>query len=300
MSAAKRSRRAIFLTGTPSLSRPYDLFRQASKPPSTRPFPPALSRVSSMQQRKAAARWGRLPPLSGSPSFPLGASATARLPPPCSAPPSKQTQVDALRPGLLGATRAAFAVAYCARRLLPVRSHGGETVLKADNAGLARGPELNALLRREVMLRRLKRDVLPQLPPKRRQARAARRSVAQRGVARRSAASVRSVRLGLTLGGGGTYAGAIHRAHPLFPGAGHPAVQAPGYRHPEGKRGGRGGGGRRRRRRRVGGRGRRRCRRAARRPHVAVPPHRLASCWEERAALLLPQQRLAAAAALPT
>ena len=30
ISAVKRSRRAIFLTGTPSLSRPFDLFRQVS------------------------------------------------------------------------------------------------------------------------------------------------------------------------------------------------------------------------------------------------------------------------------
>lgn len=38
-----------------------------------------------------------------------------------------------------------------------------------DNSGLARATELHGLLRREVMLRRLKRDVLSQLPPKRRQ-----------------------------------------------------------------------------------------------------------------------------------
>ena len=46
---------------------------------------------------------------------------------------------------------------------------GGQGATRCDNSGLARGGELHALLTREVMLRRLKRDVLEQLPPKRRQ-----------------------------------------------------------------------------------------------------------------------------------
>ncbi|KAL0027354.1 hypothetical protein WJX79_003195 [Trebouxia sp. C0005] len=104
VSAVRRSHRAIFLTGTPSLSRPFDLFRQ----------------------------------------------------------------VDALRPGLLGKDRAAFSYRYCGRRLIPVGRHGSNTK-KYDNTGLSRAGELHALLKEELMLRRLKRDVMAELPPKRRQ-----------------------------------------------------------------------------------------------------------------------------------
>ncbi|GAB4813573.1 hypothetical protein N2152v2_000619 [Parachlorella kessleri] len=103
VSAVRLARRAVFLTGTPSLSRPFDLFRQ----------------------------------------------------------------VDALKPGLLGRDRVEFAAAYCCRRAVPVP--GGNGRLRYDHSGLSRGAELHGLLRREVMLRRLKRDVLSQLPPKRRQ-----------------------------------------------------------------------------------------------------------------------------------
>jgi hypothetical protein len=106
--AARRAARVVMLTGTPSLSKPYDLW----------------------------------------------------------------TQVSILRPGLLAADRAAFAAAYCHRRLLPYWSGGGgggAPGQRWDQSGLTRGPELHLLLRQEVMVRRLKRDVLAQLPPKRRQ-----------------------------------------------------------------------------------------------------------------------------------
>jgi hypothetical protein len=76
-------------------------------------------------------------------------------------------QVDALKPGLLGRDRFEFANAYCNRRAVPVP--GGNGRLRYDNSGLSRPAELHVLLRREVMLRRLKLDVLSQLPPKRRQ-----------------------------------------------------------------------------------------------------------------------------------
>ena len=55
-------------------------------------------------------------------------------------------QVDALRPGLLGKTRDAFALRYCARKLVPVRGPGGETRKKYDNSGLGHPKELHALL----------------------------------------------------------------------------------------------------------------------------------------------------------
>ncbi|RMZ57207.1 hypothetical protein APUTEX25_004041 [Auxenochlorella protothecoides] len=105
VSVAKRAQRAIFLTGTPSLSKPYDLFRQ----------------------------------------------------------------VDALRQGMLGDTRQQYAGLYCARRIVRSRIRGGEETTHVDNSGLRRAEELHRLLRYAVMLRRLKREVLAQLPPKRRQ-----------------------------------------------------------------------------------------------------------------------------------
>lgn len=78
-------------------------------------------------------------------------------------------QVDALKPQLLGRDRFDFAFSYCNRRAVPLP--GGEGRQRFDNSGLSRAAELHGLLRREVMLRRLKRDVLSQLPPKRRQVR---------------------------------------------------------------------------------------------------------------------------------
>lgn len=102
---ARRAKRAIFLTGTPSLSKPFDLFRQ----------------------------------------------------------------VDALHPGLLGASRQQFAVVYCGRRLVPCPHRREPGAVRYDNSGLRRGAELHLLLRSAVMLRRLKSEVLSQLPAKRRQ-----------------------------------------------------------------------------------------------------------------------------------
>ncbi|KAK9843831.1 hypothetical protein WJX81_008228 [Elliptochloris bilobata] len=104
VAAVSAARRAVLLSGTPSLSRPFDLFRQ----------------------------------------------------------------VEALRPGLLGGARERFAARYCARRLVPV-SNGDPGRLRWDNGGLAHAAELHALLKQEVMLRRLKSEVMAQLPPKRRQ-----------------------------------------------------------------------------------------------------------------------------------
>jgi hypothetical protein len=55
-------------------------------------------------------------------------------------------QVDALRPGLLGKTRDAFAIRYCARKLIPVRS-GSDAKKKYDNSGLSHAKELHDLLK---------------------------------------------------------------------------------------------------------------------------------------------------------
>jgi len=55
-------------------------------------------------------------------------------------------QVDALRPGLLGKTRDEFAIRYCARKLIPVRS-GSDAKKKYDNSGLSHAKELHALLK---------------------------------------------------------------------------------------------------------------------------------------------------------
>ncbi len=56
-------------------------------------------------------------------------------------------QVDAIRPGLLGKNRDAFAIRYCARKLVPVRNSNGETKRKYDNSGLSYPKELHALLK---------------------------------------------------------------------------------------------------------------------------------------------------------
>ena len=73
-------------------------------------------------------------------------------------------QVDALRPGLLGASKRAFAETYCDLKLVSTTS--GPSY---DRSGGSRLQELHALLTKEVMIRRLKSQVLRDLPPKRRQ-----------------------------------------------------------------------------------------------------------------------------------
>lgn len=81
-------------------------------------------------------------------------------------------QVDALRPGLLGDSRQQYAATYCGRRLVRSTARGAAEMTHLDNSGLRRPGELHALLRRVVMLRRLKSQVLGELPPMRRQVRA--------------------------------------------------------------------------------------------------------------------------------
>ncbi len=61
-------------------------------------------------------------------------------------------QVDALRPGLLGRDREAFAHRYCNRRLIPVISRGGAPRMKWCNTGLAHAAELHALLKQVLPL----------------------------------------------------------------------------------------------------------------------------------------------------
>jgi hypothetical protein len=61
---------------------------------------------------------------------------------------------------------------YCDRRLVPAVTIRGEVRMRWDNGGGARLAELHGLLVRRLMIRRLKKDVLSQLPPKRRQVRA--------------------------------------------------------------------------------------------------------------------------------
>lgn len=77
-------------------------------------------------------------------------------------------QIDVLRPGLLGKDKFEFSANYCNRRVVPCYPYH-EYSKRWDNSGLTRAGELHLLLREEVMVRRLKRDVLDQLPPKRRQ-----------------------------------------------------------------------------------------------------------------------------------
>lgn len=61
-------------------------------------------------------------------------------------------QVDALRPGLLGPNREAFAHRYCNRRLVPVFGRGGAQRMKWCNTGLAHAAELHALLKQVLLV----------------------------------------------------------------------------------------------------------------------------------------------------
>ncbi|GAQ80637.1 SNF2 domain containing protein [Klebsormidium nitens] len=97
----QKTKRAVLLSGTPSLNRPFDIFHQA----------------------------------------------------------------DGLWTGLLGRTKYVFAKAYCDVRTL---RRGCGNIVKDYSKG-ARLHELHVLLAETVMVRRLKSDVLDQLPPKRRQ-----------------------------------------------------------------------------------------------------------------------------------
>ncbi|GAQ80644.1 SNF2 domain containing protein [Klebsormidium nitens] len=97
----QKTKRAILLYGTPSLSRPFDIFHQA----------------------------------------------------------------DGLWTGLLGRNKYTFAKAYCDVRTL---RRGCGNVVKDYSKGI-RLHELHVLLAETIMVRRLKSDVLDQLPPKRRQ-----------------------------------------------------------------------------------------------------------------------------------
>ncbi|KAJ4960943.1 hypothetical protein NE237_020853 [Protea cynaroides] len=102
LDVAKLVKRIILLSGTPSLSRPYDIFNQ----------------------------------------------------------------IDMLWPGLLGKNKFEFAKNYC-----PIQSDlpSQAMVFKRDFSKGVRLEELNVLLKLSVMIRRLKEQVLLQLPPKRRQ-----------------------------------------------------------------------------------------------------------------------------------
>ena len=95
--------RVVMLSGTPALSRPYDLFVQA----------------------------------------------------------------EVLWPQLLSNSKAAFANAYCERKL--VRNGRYRQGFHYEMRGGQRLPELHALLRECIMIRRRKEEVLAELPPKRRQ-----------------------------------------------------------------------------------------------------------------------------------
>ena len=78
------------------------------------------------------------------------------------------SQISMIRPGLLNQERAKFASIYCGRRLVPCLFQQGRA-FRWDYSGISRGKELHLLLKHEVMIRRLKKDVLGQLPAKRRQ-----------------------------------------------------------------------------------------------------------------------------------
>ncbi|CAA0825820.1 SNF2 domain-containing protein / helicase domain-containing protein / HNH endonuclease domain-containing protein, partial [Striga hermonthica] len=74
-------------------------------------------------------------------------------------------QVNMLWPGLLGKTKYEFAKTYCSVKF----ARGCQGRIYQDFSKGTRLEELNVLLKQSVMIRRLKDNVLLQLPPKRRQ-----------------------------------------------------------------------------------------------------------------------------------
>ncbi|KAL6574198.1 hypothetical protein OROHE_001102 [Orobanche hederae] len=101
LDVARTAKHTVLLSGTPSLSRPYDIFHQ----------------------------------------------------------------IDMLWPGILGKDKYEFAKNYCSVKFV----HGIQGKVYKDYSRGVRLEELNVLLKQSVMIRRLKEDVLIQLPPKRRQ-----------------------------------------------------------------------------------------------------------------------------------
>jgi SNF2 family DNA or RNA helicase len=83
--------------------------------------------------------------------------------PALSRPCDLHCQLDALRPGYFGSFHQ-YSLKFCGatRRFMGRRSHW-------DVSGHSNLPELHSLLKTHFMIRRLKADVLQQLPPKRRQ-----------------------------------------------------------------------------------------------------------------------------------
>lgn len=79
-------------------------------------------------------------------------------------------QINMIRADVLPKNRKEFGRIYCDRRLVPGYSPGSmREIQRYDYSGLSRGKELHLLLKQEVMIRRMKKDVSGQLPRKIRQ-----------------------------------------------------------------------------------------------------------------------------------
>jgi hypothetical protein len=76
-------------------------------------------------------------------------------------------QINALQPTLF-ASKTEFAFRHCQRRLVRIRGPRGSDARRWDHAGCERPRELAYVLQQDLYIRRLKKDVLPQLPSKRR------------------------------------------------------------------------------------------------------------------------------------
>jgi hypothetical protein len=167
----KLARRAILLTGTPSLSRPFDLFRQVDA------VMPGLLGANRVAFAASYCNRREVPLPGGWPSGWMGAQALSLLQPlhkswghlPAAGLP---VQTAAASPLLrLDSGQPTLIPACPAHPAPPAAFHGGggggggigERRTRFDVSGLSRGPELHDMLKAEVMLRRLKRDVLSQV-----------------------------------------------------------------------------------------------------------------------------------------
>ena len=149
VAAAARARRAVFLTGTPSLSKPFDLWRQVDA------LVPGLLPVT---RDAFAARYcgRRLLPLFGFSSSNANSKAGGSGSGVGGSGMTMSSNNDSNKSGALSSSFSSYFDAPPA----PMR---------VDVSGLSHGRDLAAALRRAVMVRRLKSDVCGQLPPRRRQ-----------------------------------------------------------------------------------------------------------------------------------
>jgi hypothetical protein len=177
VAACKRAPRCLMLTGTPSLSRPYDLYRQvdALRPGLLGATKDAFAgRYCDRRLVPILGRRGFFPAAGDGGGFGGGGGGgpAAPLPLPLPLPPpplhyhQNPHQHHQLQQMQMQMQQQQYNHHHHHHHH---QQQQQQPKMRRDLSGGARLIELHGLLVREVMVRRLKRDVLAQLPPKRRQ-----------------------------------------------------------------------------------------------------------------------------------